>query len=134
MHVHVFLHSCEKCTKSLALLDSGATENFMMLTYAQYLRLPIHELNVSRLLYNVDGTINKAGEIHWYMDLKVQTGMQHTWMCFFLSDIGQHQIILGYPWFSVVQPKINWQHAWIDITHLPIVLRAKDAAKARFLP
>ena len=82
----------------------------------------------------MDGTINKAGEILWYTDLKVQTGMQHTWMRFFLSNIGQHRIILGYPWFVAVQPKIDWHSAWIDIGHLLIVLHAKDVAKARFLP
>ena len=55
-------------------------------------------------------------------------------MRFFLSDLGNHRIILGYPWFSAVQPNIDWRQAWIDISHLPIILRAKDAAKARFLP
>ena len=134
MNVCIFLHSCKKCTDSYALVDSGATENFMRLTYARHLRFPIHRLNAPRLLYNVDGTINRAGEILWYMDLKVQTGTQHTWMQFFLSNLGNQNIILGYPWFVAVQPKIDWRSAWIDIGHLPIVLRAKDAAKARFLP
>ena len=90
----------------------------------------MRELNEPRLLYNVDRTINKAGEIRWYMDVKVQTRMQHTWMRFLLSDLGNNRIILGYPWFSAVQPNIDWRQAWIDISHLPIILRAKDTAKA----
>ena len=106
----------------------------MHLSYAQRLKYPMCELIEPRLLYNVDGTINKAGEIRWYMDVKVQTGTQHTWMRFFLSDLGNNRIILGYPWFSAVQPNIDWRRAWIDISHLPIILRAKDVTKARFLP
>ena len=106
----------------------------MHLSYARCLKYPVRKLIEPQLLYNVDGTINKAGEIRWYMDVKVQTGMQHTWMRFFLSDLGNNRIILGYPWFSAVQPNIDWRRAWIDISHLPIILRAKDAAKARFLP
>ena len=62
------------------------------------------------------------------------TGTNHTWMRFFLSDLGNYQVILGYPWFAAVQPKVDWKQGWIDISQLPIVLRAVDAAKARFLP
>jgi hypothetical protein len=37
-------------------------------------------------------------------------------------------MILGYPWFAAVQPKIDWAKGWIDYSHLPIVLRTTDAA------
>ena len=109
MHIRVYLHTCKKREEERALLDSGATENFMHLSYARRLKYPVHELNEPRLLYNVNRTINKAGKIHWYMDIKVQTRTQHTWMRFFLSDLGNNRIILGYPWFSAVQPNIDWQ-------------------------
>ena len=52
-----------KRAKTQALLDSGATKNFMTLDYAKSLHFPIKELNELRMLYNVDGTINKAGII-----------------------------------------------------------------------
>ena len=130
MHIRVYLHMCEKREEECALLDSGATENFMQLSYACRLKYPVCKLNKPRLLYNVNRTINKAWEIGWYMDVKVQTRTQHTWMRFFLSNLGNNRIILGYPWFAAVQPNIDWRQVWIDISHLPIVLRAKDAAKA----
>jgi hypothetical protein len=31
-------------------------------------------------------------------------------------------MILGYPWFTAVQPKIDWAKGWIDYTQLPIVI------------
>ena len=108
MNVWVYLHTCERREEAHALLDSGATENFMELAYTWRLKFPIHELTEPRMLYNVDGTINKAGIIRWSTDVKVQTGTQHTWMRFFLSDLGNHKVILGYPWFSTVQPNIDW--------------------------
>ena len=122
MNVHVYLHSCSKRAKTQALLDLGATENFMTLDYAKYLHLPIKELNEPYMLYNVDSTINKAGIIKYCTDLKVQTGANHTWMQFFLSNLGQYQVILGYPWFAAIQPKVDWKRGWIDISQLPIVL------------
>ncbi len=53
-------------------------------------------------------------------------------MRFFLTQLGKHKAILGYPWFAVVQPKVDWRRGWIDHTQLPIVLKAPDTAKARF--
>ena len=94
----------------------------MYLSYAQHLKYTVHELVEPRMLYNVDGTVNKAGKIRWYMDIKVQTRTQHTWMRFFLSDLGTNRIILGYPWFAAIQPNIDWRRAWIDISHLLIIL------------
>src|SRR6266478_9421156 len=55
-------------------------------------------------------------------------------MRFFLTQLGEHKAILGYPWFAAVQPKIDWRRGWIDHTQLPIVFKTADAAKARFLP
>jgi hypothetical protein len=37
---------------------------------------------------------------------------------FFLSDLGEHKAILGYPWFATVQPNIDWKKGWIDHTQL----------------
>ncbi len=55
-------------------------------------------------------------------------------MRFFLTELGEHKAILGYPWFAATQPKIDWKRGWIDHTQLPIVLKAPNAAKAHFLP
>ncbi len=53
---------------------------------------------------------------------------------YFLSDLGDSRVILGYLWFTTTQPKINWARGWIAHDQLPIVLRAANAAKAQFLP
>jgi hypothetical protein len=87
-----------------------------------------------RKLFNVDGTENKAGELRFYTDLQVQTGTTKTQLWFFLSDLGEHKAIMGYPWFAAVQPNIDWKKGWIDYTQLPLVLRAHNAQKARFIP
>ena len=55
-------------------------------------------------------------------------------MWFFLTGLGDRNIILGYPWFAAVQPRIHWARGWIDFTQLPVVLRTKVAAKTLFLP
>jgi len=98
-----------KRAKAVALLDSGATENFLNLSYAKWLKLPIKQLPMSRTLLNVDGTENKSGKLQYYTDLDVQTGPIKTMLQFFLLDLGEHKAILGYPWFSAMQPRIDWK-------------------------
>ncbi len=134
MTVRVFIHSAAKRAETISLLDLGATKNFLNFEYAKWLRLPIKKMTQPRKLFNVDGTENKAGQLQYYTDLATRTGSTITNMRFFLTELGEHKAILGYPWFTATQPKIDWKRGWIDHTQLPIVLKAADAAKARFLP
>jgi hypothetical protein len=132
MTVRFFIHTKSKRAEALALVDSGATENFMNLNYARYLRLPIQRLTTPRKLYNVDGSSNRSGDLLYYTDLAVQTGDRRVNLRFFLSNLGENKAILGYPWFAAMQPKIDWKRGWIDHSQLPIIFRTPDAGKAHF--
>jgi hypothetical protein len=134
MTVCTFIHSKLKRAEAVALLDSGAMENFMNLQYAKYLQLPVHHLKEPQKLYNVNGTPNCSGELQYFTDLQVQTGTQRSILRFFLSDLGENKAILGYPWFAAFQPQIDWKRGWIDHTQLPIIFWAPDADRARFIP
>ena len=134
MTLHIYLHSKSKRAKTIALLDSGATENFMSLDYAKHLHLPIKILKEPRRLFNINSTPNRAGNLKYYTNLATRTGTQTRTLQYFLSNLGDSRVILGYPWFATAQPKINWARGWIAYNQLPIVLRAANARKVRFLP
>jgi len=104
MTLHVFVHSRSKRAKTIALLDSEATENFINIRYTQKLKLPIQRLTQERRLFNVDGTLNKAGTLKYYTDIITRTGTKCTCLHYFLTDLGDNQVILGYPWFASTQP------------------------------
>ena len=74
MTVRFYVYSVTKRAKSVALVNSGATKNFMNLMYAQWLKLPIKQLDQPRKLFNIDGTLNKSGDLKFYTNLEVQTG------------------------------------------------------------
>jgi len=134
MTVRIYTHLIAKRAEAIALVDSRATENFMNLSYAKWLKLLIMNLDKPCQLFNVDRTENKAGMLKHYTDIEVQTGTSRNQLRFFLSDLGEHKAILEYSWFAVVQPKIDWKQGWIDSSQLPIILQAPNAKKARFLP
>jgi len=106
----------------------------MNLTYTKWLKLPIKNLKRPRKLFNVDRSLNKSGELKHYTDLEVQTGTSCTNLCFFLSNLEEHKLILEYPWFTTVQPKIDWKQGWINSSQLPIILWSNNAKRAQFLP
>jgi hypothetical protein len=134
MTICSFIHSKLKRAETVALLDSGAMENFMNLQYAKYLQLPIQQLKESRKLYNVDGSPNHSGELQYFTNLQVQTGTQCSTLHFFLSDLGENKAILGYPWFAAFQPRIDWKRGWINHTQLPVIFCTPNTTKAWFLP
>jgi hypothetical protein len=127
MSIQVYIHTASKRAETPALLDTGATENFINHQYATHLRLPVKHLQNPQRVYNVDGTPNKKGEIQFYTDLVVRTGERRTNMRFFLTELGPQRMILGYPWFVAVQPKIDWAKGWIDYDQLPVVLKTQNA-------
>ena len=65
-------------------------------------------------MLNVNGTENKSGKLKYYTELNVQIRQNVTTLQFFLSDLGEHKVILGYPWFMVMQPRIDLKQGWID--------------------
>ena len=98
--------------------------------YTKELRLPIKQLQRPCPVYNVDGTRNKNGDIEHYTDLEMQTGGQKVWLQFFLTDLADQKAILGYPWFTANQLKIDWAQGWIDSTQLPLILCTRKAIES----
>ena len=61
----------------------------------------------------------------------MQTGSQRVWLQFFLTDLANQKAILGYPWFTANQPKIDWARGWINSKQLPLILCTRKALESR---
>src|SRR5712672_4257639 len=97
-----------------ALIDSGATENFLDPRVVSRLRLPTEDLKKPRSIHNIDGTNNQAGLITKKCRLKVQLGKNKQEMDFFITNLGQDRIVLGYPFLRFFNPTINWEKGNLD--------------------
>jgi hypothetical protein len=80
-------------------------------------------LQKTRTIWNIDGTHNKAGSITHYVDLQVRVGAKVQDMRFLVTDIGEDEIILGYPWLVAFQPVIDWKEAVLDESMQPLVIK-----------
>jgi hypothetical protein len=122
MRVPVSIHTSYFMADRKALVDSGATDNFMHPTFAKKMGLGLQELPQPKKIFNIDNTTNKSGMIMHFLDLDVCTNRIHKEMRFLVMDIGHEEILLGYPWLATYEPKFNWKSAVIDERILPIII------------
>ena len=47
-------------------------------------------------------------------------------MCFLITDLGQDEIVLGYPWLAAFLPHIDWKNTMLDKEEQPLVIRTLD--------
>jgi hypothetical protein len=114
-----------------ALVDSGATNNFIHPKFMKRMRLGQRELDKPKNIYNIDDTTNRSGQITHYLSLAVTTAGKTQEMRFLITDIGREDVLLGYPWLSTYEPRFSWRHGTIDESNLPIVLRTINPNERR---
>ena len=114
LNIEMIIATTQK-TKTM-LLDSGATENFIDPRTIEQLRLPIQKLRETRVIYNINGTPNKAGSMSHQCQLQLSFGEGTREMDFFVTDLGQDQIVLGFPFLQQFNSNINWENKTISPT------------------
>jgi hypothetical protein len=122
MQIPVLIRTSYFMANKQVLVDSGATDNFMHPGFATKMGLGMKELPKPRKIFNIDNTTNKSGKITHYLDLDVYTKGIHKEMRFLITDIGNEDILLGYPWLASFEPRFSWRHAVIDKQALPVVI------------
>jgi hypothetical protein len=114
MRVPVSIHTSYFMANKKALVNSGATDNFMHPAFTKKMGLGLQELPNPKKIFNIDNTSNKSGMITHFLDLNVCTNGIDKEMQFLVTDIGPEEVLLGYPWLATFEPKFNWRSAVID--------------------
>ena len=109
MKLKFAFRTVSKMADESALVDSGASENFIDFEVWRGLRIGRFRLKRVIPVHNVDGTANKQGAIDSYCWLKVRLGGKEENMKFYLTNIGKERFILGYPFLRIFNPIINWE-------------------------
>ena len=124
MHIPVSIRTSNAMADIKALVDSGATDCFMSEKFIRRMKLGKRPLQRPRKIWNIDNTANQAGEITHYITLDIQTkGIRKT-IQFLVTNIGNEDIILGYPWMAAFKPQFTWKNGAINEEELPIILRS----------
>ena len=133
MRVPVSIHTRYFMADKKALVDSGATDNFIHPAFAKRLGLTMTPLEKPKWIYNIDNTSNKSGSITHSLELKVTTKGIDKVMRFLVTNIGNEDILLRYPWLATFEPKFGWKDAVIETQALPIIIASTIPVDARLV-
>jgi hypothetical protein len=122
MHIPVSICTRYFMADKKALVDSRATDNFMHPNFAKRMGLGMKALSKPKKIFNIDNTTNKSGMITHYLDLNVVTKGIHKEMHFLITDIGQEEILLRYPWLATFKPIFDWKSTTIEPWFMPVII------------
>ena len=103
-----------------ALVDSGATENFLNHDTAKQLEITLKELPTPQIMNNIDRSLNQSGLVKHYYNFCLKMGEREVIQQFYIGGIGTDHFILGFPWLQEFNPPINWTKQKIEGPHLTI--------------
>jgi len=102
-----------------ALLDSGATGNFIDKDFVHMKGISTWSISRPILAFNVDGSPNKAGQISEVVNviLHYKTYSERTLLA--VSNLRKQSMILGYTWLKDHNPEVNWQTGEVQMNRYP---------------
>jgi aspartyl protease len=122
MKVPIVIQMSQQRATRNALLDSGATESFMHPRVVHKLQLTTKWLHYLRTIRNVDGMNYRLGEVMDEIRLSIHHENYDRKHRFLVADIGEDDIILGYPFFEAANPLIDWpmgrMHGMVTTTEI----------------
>ena len=74
-------------------------------------------------VYNVDGTCNSAGDITHCAKIVIDFQGHREMVVAEITNLGRHQMILGYTWLKHHNPDIDWETGQVRMTHCPWTCR-----------
>src|SRR5882757_5469134 len=102
-----------------ALLDSGATGNFIHYRMVDKNRMKTIPLPREIQLRNADDTENNMGKITHKVYLTMNIDGHTEVIKFFVTDLGHDDLILGHTWLYQHNPVVNWREGALNFYNCP---------------
>jgi hypothetical protein len=99
-----------------ALVDCGATRDFIDSEYVISRNLPVRRLSQPIPVLNMDGSPNQAGGITSMVDMVVDYKGHSERIQLAVTRLGKQHVILGYSWLQKHNPEINWETKEVRMT------------------
>lgn len=92
-----------------AMIDSGATGNFISWKYARWKRLPTQKKKDQYDLQMADGSTLSSRVDEETISLPLAIQRHHEELTFDVVGMATHDVILGMPWLKKHNPVIDWR-------------------------
>jgi hypothetical protein len=94
---------------SEAMVNSGATGDFIDEEFVERTKLPMRCLSVPVPVYNVDGSLNEAGSINRVVDILMTYERHSERILLAVTKLGKQSLILGMTWLGKHNPHYETQ-------------------------
>jgi len=105
--IPVILWVYGKKVQNEALVDSGATTNFVDKVFVENNNLVTYKLANPYQVINVDGTPNKAGQITEYVQAYIEIGSHKMTQHLFVTNLETKEMMIGYSYLYKHNPNID---------------------------
>ena len=102
-----------------ALLDSGATGNFIDKDFVCTKGISTQNISRPILVFNVDSSPNEAGQISEVVDVVLCYKTHSKRMLLVISNLGKQSMILSYTWLKDHNLEVNWQTGEVQMNRCP---------------
>ena len=92
-----------------ALIDSGCLSSYISKRFVQENQINTHKLPFPITCYNADGSTNQSGSITEYVEMIMLIRDHIEQIQFSVTNLGKHDLFLGYEWLQKHNPTINWR-------------------------
>jgi len=99
-----------------AFLDCRATRSLINRDFVHLRGMNTQTLSCNILVFNVDSSPNKAGQISKVVDVVLRYKTHSKRMLLAISRLGKQSLILGYDWLKDHNPKIDWKKGEVEMT------------------
>ena len=101
---------------SEAMVDCGATGDFVDEEFVKRANLPTRSLSSPVPVYNVDGTPNEAGNISKVVDVLMTYNGHSERILLAVTKLGKQSVILGMTWLKKHNPEIDFITKKVEMT------------------
>ena len=119
MSFPILLQGKNKIINTTALIDSRAMGNFIDIQLLSSDDFIFSHLPSPIITYNVDGTENQKGTIHWKVQTTLTLENHSDPIELLVLWLNKPWVILGMPWLRKWNPRINWDRFSMSLPPTP---------------
>jgi len=106
--VKIRLHGIKNSTTINAMIDSGATEDFIDQDFCDKYQIRTTKAKNPREIYLADGEPSSMGPVTHIATVRMDIGDHKEIAIFQVARLQNHEAILGMPWLKNHNPRIDW--------------------------
>jgi len=106
--IQVRLHGTKRQVTINAMIDSGATEDFIDKGFCNIYNIRTMQAKTTREVYLVDRQPSAIGPVTHTAKVPLDIGSHRELATFQVAKLPNHEVILGIPWLKQHSPRIDW--------------------------